>query len=242
MRQLTDTVTGAVLGPLLAGDPHLPRLTWYAADGARTELSTASLGNAAAKVAGLLRDEIGAQPGDRVFVALPAGWQTAAVLLGTWWAGCAVSTDDEPDAVAAFVPDGGDPEMGTADEVFVVSGHPFGAPSRQVAAHQRDFTTAMMPQADRFVGPSVPHELPALLAGPETFSVTELLERVRTAGAALPAGSRVLSSAPWEWPDPGIGTLLAPLAVAGSLVAVHPDWATVEHLGRITTAERVTLP
>jgi uncharacterized protein (TIGR03089 family) len=45
-------------------------------------LSTVTLANWAAKTANLLRDELGAGPGSRVAVLLPAHWQSAAVLLG----------------------------------------------------------------------------------------------------------------------------------------------------------------
>ena len=62
-------------------DPVGPRITYYDdATGERIELSTVTLANWAAKTANLLRDELGAGPGSRVAVLLPAHWQTAAVL------------------------------------------------------------------------------------------------------------------------------------------------------------------
>ncbi len=138
----------ALLAPLALDDPRLPRLVVHTEDG-RTELSQASLANWTAKVCGLLRDELGAVAGDVVTVMLPAGWQTAPILLGAWWAGLTVTAEDDPNAIAAFVTPGGD---ASAEEVFVVSGHPLGAASTQVASHQRDFTTAVLPQSDR-LGP-----------------------------------------------------------------------------------------
>src|ERR1700712_2809940 len=143
-----DSVTEALLLPLLRGDAHRPRLTTYTS-GFRTELSTASLANWSAKVAGLLLDELGCRTGDLVYVGVGAGWQTAPILLGAWWAGLTVTDQDLPEAVAAFVPDGADPGLGAADEVFVVSGHPLGAPSQAVAPHQRDFTTVVLRPAGR---------------------------------------------------------------------------------------------
>ena len=87
------TPTDAILGPVLAADPGSPLVTHYdVALGSRIELSAASTANWAAKIAGLLRDEVGVAPGDRVLVDLPAHWLTAGVLLGVWWAGAEVVT------------------------------------------------------------------------------------------------------------------------------------------------------
>ncbi len=140
------------------------------------------------------------------------------------------------------MPDGADPALGRADEVFVVSGHPLGAPSRQVASSQRDFTTAVLPQADRFSAASLPGEAAALAAGSEVWSAADLLARVRAAAQELPPGVRLLSADPWNWPASGLDVLLAPLAAGGSLVAVDPAWATPDHLVAIAAAERVTWP
>ncbi|MGI8591774.1 MAG: TIGR03089 family protein [Nakamurella sp.] len=208
-------VTGALLGPLLRGDAHRPRLTTYSG-GLRTELSTASLANWSAKVAGLLLDELGCASGSVVYVGVPAGWQSAPILLGAWWAGLTVTDVDTPDAAAAFVPDGADSGVGAADEVFVVSGHPLGAPSLAVAAHQRDFTTAVLPQADRFSNRRLPPDLPALSAADGVMTVAEVFAAIEA--VAPPAGSRLGSIVPWSLPGGVVGTLLAALAVDGSLV------------------------
>ncbi|WP_110917481.1 TIGR03089 family protein, partial [Mycolicibacterium holsaticum] len=86
-----STVSSAILDPLMAADPAGPRITYYDdATGERIELSTATLANWAAKTGNLLRDELGAGPGSRVAVLLPAHWQTAAVLFGIWWIGAEV--------------------------------------------------------------------------------------------------------------------------------------------------------
>src|SRR6478735_3185962 len=91
-------LTAAVLDPLLKADPMGPRITSYdAATGERIELSTVTLANWAAKTANLLRDEVGAGPDSRVAVLLPAHWQTAAVLLGTWWIGAEAVLDGGAD-------------------------------------------------------------------------------------------------------------------------------------------------
>ncbi|WKU03818.1 TIGR03089 family protein [Micromonospora sp. HUAS LYJ1] len=61
------------------------------ATGERTELTASGLGDWAARTAGLLRDGCGLGPGSRVAVLLPPHWRTAAVLLGAWSVGMAVS-------------------------------------------------------------------------------------------------------------------------------------------------------
>src|SRR3984885_2652344 len=89
---------------MLRADPVGPRITYYDdATGERIELSGVTLANWAAKTANLLRDELGAGPGSRVAVMLPAHWQTAAVLFGIWWIGAEVvlpTTDTDPADVA----------------------------------------------------------------------------------------------------------------------------------------------
>ncbi|MDQ2847292.1 MAG: TIGR03089 family protein [Actinomycetota bacterium] len=227
MHQLT--ITGTLLGPLLAGDPHTPRLVTYTGQ-ARTELSTASLANWSAKVAGLLVDELGLTAGELVAVRLGAGWQTAPILLGCWWAGATVTTadPDDPDdsvdspAAAAFVADG---EDANADEVFVVSGHPLGAPASTVLAHQRDFTTAVLGQADQFseLGGVVDGGAAALSVGATTLSVDAVVALARASAERFGSGARVLSAAPWTMPDPLLPLLLGTLAADGSLVQLIGD-------------------
>jgi uncharacterized protein (TIGR03089 family) len=232
----TGGLTAALFDPLLRGDAHRPRLTTYT-DGFRTELSTASLANWSAKVAGLLLDELGCRPGDLVFVGVRAGWQTAPILLGSWWAGMTVTDLDLTEAAAAFVSDGAAPDLGAADEVFVVSGHPLGAPSRSVAAHQRDFTTAVLPQADRFAPRSrIDVDSVALRTADGLVSVSDLFDLAESTG--LPLGARLISTEPWDLPGGVARTLLAALAVDGSLV--HSDSAG-QHLLDQASAERATV-
>ncbi|MGR6316828.1 TIGR03089 family protein [Micromonospora soli] len=70
----------------------LPLLTYYDdATGERTDLTAQQLGGWAARSAALLRDGCGLGPGSRVAVLLPPHWRTAAVLVGAWSVGMAVS-------------------------------------------------------------------------------------------------------------------------------------------------------
>jgi len=69
-----------------------PVLTYYDdATGERMDLMADALAGWAARVARLLREGCGLQPGDRAAVLLPPHWQTAAVLLGAWAAKVSVS-------------------------------------------------------------------------------------------------------------------------------------------------------
>ncbi|MGW5669726.1 TIGR03089 family protein [Micromonospora sp. NPDC003776] len=70
----------------------LPLLAYYDdATGERTALTAQQLGGWAARSAALLRDGCGLGPGSRVAVLLPPHWRTAAVLVGAWSVGMAVS-------------------------------------------------------------------------------------------------------------------------------------------------------
>lgn len=232
---LRGGVTAAVLGPLLGGDPHAPRLVVHTELG-RTELSTASLANWSSKVAGLMTDELGLPAGERVLVRLGAGWQTAPILFGCWWAGLVVC--DSGPAEVAFVADGEDAD---ADEVFVVSGHPLGAPSSKVQAHQRDFTVSVLPQADRFgPGAMVTATDPALSTVDGEFSSEELLSRARLAADLIGVGGRLLSESLWTFPEGLSSALLAPLLADGSLVqwaGTGADWDAAAVAG----SERATV-
>jgi uncharacterized protein (TIGR03089 family) len=241
MTSASQEARRSLLAPLVDGDPRLPRLVVYTDDG-RTELSGASLGNWTAKVAGLLRDELAAAPGDVVAALLPTGWQGAPVLLGAWWCGLTVTSSDEPDAVAAFVVPGAD---AAGEEVFVASGHPLGAPSTQVAAHQRDFTTAVLAQGDRLGGMVDPGgRIPAVSTGGSPVSPADLLVLARSSADALraaagPARPVLLSVVEWSLPDGIAATLLATLVAGGTLVQCPRSWAA-ERLAATARAERVT--
>ncbi len=225
-------ITTAVDGVLAAlrSDPSKPRFTGYVADG-RTELSGTVLLNWAAKVAGLLVDELGAAPGALVVVRTPAHWQTAGILLGAWWAGMTVKFDDDPTAIAAFVAPGEDAD---ADEVFVVSGHPLGAPSRDLAGHQRDYTTSVLGQADRFAPRwPVAGAAAVVITSAGIASADGLGDRIGSTWAGLTSADRVLTAGAWSLGSDVVPLLLAPLASGASVIhsldldpaADHAAWA-----------------
>jgi uncharacterized protein (TIGR03089 family) len=226
-------ITAAVLGAMGAGDPHRPRLVWHGQG--RTELSTASLTNWAAKTAGYLVDELGAGPGDRVLWRVRRSWQGLPLLLGCWWAGLLV-TDDEAiagDVVVAFVDQGDqsvvdsgvDPVFDFAGEVVVASTHPFGLAVADLPPLYRSVADAIRPQADRFAprGPGPGPDAPAILTATGSLTVGEVLAVVGSAAAALPEGAVLLSAAAPDLPDGVCGGALAAWAAGGCLVQLDSD-------------------
>src|SRR5690606_29906219 len=74
------------------GTTERPLLTWVDdVTGERVDLSASELWRKAAQTTHLLRGECGLRAGDRLAALLPPHWQTAAVLLGAWFAGITVS-------------------------------------------------------------------------------------------------------------------------------------------------------
>ena len=235
MRELT-TLTSALLDPLMAADPMGPRITYYDdATGERIELSTVTLANWAAKTANLLRDELGAGPGSRVAVLLPAHWQTAAVLFGIWWIGAEVVLTGDAD-IALCTADrlsDADDAVG-AGEVAVLSLDPFGKPAADLPVGVTDYATAVRVHGDQIV--------PERRRGPalDGRSVAEVLAAAEASAAAqgFTRGDRVMSTAGWTTAEQLIDHLLAVYAAGASLVQVtNPDIAALD---RRRDTEKVT--
>ncbi|KWX21419.1 acetyl-CoA synthetase [Mycolicibacterium wolinskyi] len=215
---MTTTVSAAVLDPLLASDPAGPRITYYDdATGERIELSAVTLANWAAKTANLLRDEMGAGPGTRVAVLLPAHWQTAAVLFGVWWIGAEVVLSGAAD-IALCTRDRLDEadDAVSGGEVAVLSLDPFGKPAADLPIGVTDYATSVRVHGDQIVPERQPG--PAL----DGRSVADVLSAARTSAAAqeFTDADRVLSTAAWDDPDALVANLLAIFAVGASLVQV----------------------
>ena len=223
MRELS-TISSAVLDPLLSSNPAGPRITYYDdATGERIELSTATLANWAAKTANLLRDELGAGPGSRVAILLPAHWQTAGVLFGVWYIGAEVVLGQEDCDIACCTADRldeADAAVGPGGEVVALSLDPFGKPIPDLPFGVTQYATSVRVHGDQVVPESRPG--PALAGR----SAADVLSAAATAAAArgLTATDRVLSTADWDTPDALTDHLLAVFAVGASLVQVaNPD-------------------
>ncbi|HEY5150121.1 MAG TPA: TIGR03089 family protein [Mycobacterium sp.] len=236
----------AVLDPLLRADPMGPRITYYDdATGERIELSTVTLANWAAKTANLLRDELGAGPGTRVAVLLPAHWQTAAVLLGVWWIGAEVvfsgtgaarpATSGTAD-VALCTSDRLDEadEAVAGGEVAVLSLDPFGKPAPDLPIGVTDYATAVRVHGDQVVAEQHPG---AALDGRSAEEVLTAARRSATTRGLVP-GDRVMSALTWSTPEEIVDNLLAVFLAGASLVQVaNPDPAVLE---RRRATEKVT--
>lgn len=232
------TLADALLGPLLAADPMGPRITYYDdATGERIELSTVTLANWAAKTANLLRDELGAGPGSRVAVLLPAHWQTAAVLLGVWWIGAEVVLDDTTGADIALCTADRLDEADAAvagGEVAVLSLDPFGKPAPDLPIGVTDYATAVRVHGDSVVGATAPG--PAL----DGRSVEEVLTAARRSAAeqGWASSDRVMSDRSWSTSGELTDNLIAVLAAGASLVqCAHPDASLLD---RRQATEKVT--
>ncbi len=207
----------------MAANPAGPRITYYDdATGERIELSTATLANWAAKTANLLRDELGAGPGSRVAVLLPAHWQTAAVVFGVWWVGAEVVLAGDPADIALCTADrldDADAAVGMG-EIAVLSLDPFGKPVPDLPVGVTDYATSVRVHGDQIV----PERNPG--AALDGRSVDDLLSAARASATAqgLTAADRIMSTTGWGTADDLIERLLAPYVVGASLVQVaNPD-------------------
>ena len=198
-----NTAADTVLQPLLALDPGAPMVTHYdQAAPSRVELSVTSTANWAAKIAGLLRDELGVTPGDVIVCDLPAHWLTAGVLLGAWWAGAEVRTGSADDAVVVVtVPDRLDRHPADVETLLMTTdpmGRPLAAAGVEVPPGVTDLAEACRIHPDAFVpsggGDLALDGLPldrladpalsgrALVAGRERDDVVATLARVFASG------------------------------------------------------------
>ncbi len=229
------TVTGAILEPLLRDNPSGPRITYYDdITGERVELSTSTLANWAAKTANLVRDDMGAAPGSRVRLLLPAHWQTAAVLFGVWWTGAEVVLGGQADIALCTGDRLADAEraVGTG-EIAVLSLDFFGRGVDGLPVGVIDFATSVRAQGDQIV--AEPHPGPAL-AG---YSAEEVLSIARQSALSqnLARSDRVWSSSDWASPGYLVDKFLAVLAAGASLVQVANP---VADQSRRLIAEKVT--
>lgn len=226
-----------VLGRWLTASPaSRPVLTHLGPDGARIELSAATLANAVAKGSNLFVDELMLEPGEVVAVALPRHWQTPVVVLSAWAAGLTVSLDPPHSGVAATIA-GPAPAVSPVGQALAVSLHPWGLPLGAAApAGWADWSAMARMQPDhadlQWPGPGQPW----LIRGGERLDGPALLARARTLadGWSVPDGGRLLSLLDPMGVDGLLAVTVVPAAVGGSTVMADPG----SDVSRITAQER----
>jgi uncharacterized protein (TIGR03089 family) len=210
-------------------DGTRPFTTFYDdATGERIELSVATFDNWVAKTAGLLRDGLSAQPGDRVALLLPPHWQTLVWACACWAVGTTVVVTPDAAATADVAVTGPDSiqDAASAPDVVALSLRPLGARfSSPLPPGVLDYAVEVPGFPDRLV-PYVapPDDDPALETPTDSSSYGALLAAGKDRAAALDAGpgSRVLVSAS-DLADAVLDALLVPLFVGGSAVLVRNE-------------------
>ena len=230
--ELKTTMKSLPHGSLNSGRPFLSVL------GVKKGSLRVFSGDWAAKTANLLRDELGAGPGSRVAVLLPAHWQTLAVLLGVWWIGAEVvlpeGGDDADVALCTAERLAEADEAVSGGEVAVLSLDPFGKPAEGLPIGVTDYATAVRVHGDSVVAERAPG--PAL----DGRSVDDILAAAQRSAAdqGLTADDRVMSDREWSTPAELVDNLIAVLAAGASLVQLaNPDPAALD---RRRVTEKVT--
>ena len=234
---------------LLAERSAQPFVTYYdEASGERSELSAKSTANWVAKTHHLLIDELGLGVGDRAAILLPAHWISVPILLGCLTAGLSLTDGADvsfagsaevafvdparaPIAVAAGIPD-----VFTINPTAAASGYLVTEPPPGTT----DYVSAVRPQADTWAS--------VHLSGGDDDSCIDARTRAnvvadateRAAALGLDLAARALSTRDWNRSQDWLDTILAPLAVGGSVVFVRnaPDEAVV---ARRMQQERATV-
>ncbi|MDQ1038227.1 uncharacterized protein (TIGR03089 family) [Streptomyces sp. V3I8] len=244
----TDRTPADLLRSALATDPARPLVTFYDdATGERVELSVATFANWVAKTANLLQGEMGAEPGERVALLLPAHWQTAVWLLACSSVGAVAELGGDAGAADHVVAGPGRFEDGLAcsGERVALSLAPLGRRFARVPDGYADYAVEVPGQGDVFrpYGPVDPESAALVVAGAE-LTGAEVVERARAGAAGLGLtgpGARLLSSLSYDtWEGVSAG-LYGPLAAGGSVVLCRNlDRLGEDALARRVESERVT--
>jgi len=220
-------------------DGGLPLVTYVdAASGERTELSAASVENAAAKIANALRDEFDLEAGSVVGLHLPLHWQRATWCAGIWTAGCIVApgTRDADLLVAATTTVRAVSHDATAP-VVVASLHPFGLPvTEELPVGCTDATISVRQQPDAYLFEPPQATTAALLIDGSEVDQAELLDAARRRGGdwGLGTGGRLLVDDATSGPDAWLAAIAVPLACRASVVLVRGDGDAVADQERVT--------
>lgn len=215
-------------------DGARPLLTWYGADGSRTELSAVSYENWVAKTANLLGDTLGLGAGDSVALPLarshPGHWMTLVWYGALWSAGLAV--DLGTDRVAAVDVVGPELDLTEASDHLACSLHPFGLGfTTALPAGVIDWAAEVKTEPDAYLGLGAEPDEDAWRDPTRTLTQTTLVEVDPVADRIL-----VVPVDPWT---AARDALLRPLLGGGSAVVTD---LPADRLTALAAAERARLP
>ncbi|MFE4413700.1 TIGR03089 family protein [Streptomyces sp. NPDC056821] len=238
----TERTPADLLRSALAADPGRPLVTFYDdATGERVELSVATFSNWVAKTANLLQGDLGAGPGDRVALMLPAHWQTAVWLLACASVGVVADVDGNAGVADVVVsgPDTLDAARACSGERVALALRPLGGRFPQSPEGFLDYAVEVPGQGDVFApfAPADP-EGPALIVAGAEYTAAEVVERARGDAPELnltgPA-SRLLSALSYDtWEGLSAG-LYAPLTAGASVVLCR----NLDRLPEVALAKRI---
>ena len=195
-----------------SGGPGRPFVTYYDLEtGERTELSGTTTANWVAKTANLLVDELDAEPGTRIDIALPTHWLRTVWILATWAVGGTI-VDSAGDVFVAGPDTLASPSPARRRAASALL--PFGTPFRTPPADAIDLGSALPAQPDEFFPSDQPtDDTRAVELANTTLTYGDL------AAGAPPSADRILLT---------VGTLardvtvtLAALLGGGSIVLVR---------------------
>lgn len=218
---------------LRSGNSTAPRLTWYGPGAERVELSGRVLDNWVAKTSNLLQDELDAEPGMRLRLALPAHWKALVWALAGWQLGLETVLDGGPADFLATDDPAGSP--GQYDAVIAVALPALAMRwDGELPAGCLDYAAEVRSHGDVFMAHGDPDPgARAVLTG-EGRSV---LHQDLITGFALPHTEGVRLHVP---ADAGLETVLANALGAwhqgGSVVLTHPE---VELTAKLMADERI---
>lgn len=224
-------------------NPSSPRLIWYGPSQERIELSGKVLDNWVAKTSNLLVDELDAEPGFTVDLAMPPHWKTLIWALASWQAGCAVRTpggaDVEPgDVLATVAVDAARLENAAGIPVVVALGALETSWSGTLPSSGLDYAAEVRAHGDVYFlqGQGEDNDT-ALIGRGATLTFVELLP------AEVSEASTVLLQAGEDQLDAVLSTALATWAAGGCVVLVGPDIAVTDRLlGNERISARPNLP
>ncbi len=209
-------------------DRTQPLVTHYSGPGARVELSVASVANAVAKAAGLLRDGVGVAPGAVVSIDLPRHWQLPVWTLAALSVGARCRRADPgvvdvrivgPDRLAALV-GGADPR---ADELLASACDPFGRPlpvalAQELPTGALDLGLEVPGYPDRFVPEDGVEGEASLVVEGREVAWPQLAAGGAPGGPGLDPGARLWVDAATADADLLVTTTVVPLLLRGSVV------------------------